>query len=100
MSSGKILKVVTGIMETFLGIPFVGGMVVVSFLYLPLMVMMILHIITLVYCNQENIDKAPSTLGIVTSCLAWIPFVGMIMHLLTGVFLLTSALKEHDRVHA
>lgn len=100
MSTGKILKWATGIMETFLGIPFVGGVVVMSFLYLPLMIMLILHIITLVYCNQENLDKAPSTLGIVTSCLAWIPFLGMVMHLLTGVFLLVSAAREHDRVHA
>lgn len=98
MSTGKILKWVTGAMEVFLGIPFVGGVLVISFMYLPLMVMLILHIITLVYCNQENLDKAPSTLGIITSCIAWIPFVGMIMHILTAVFLLTSAAKEHDKV--
>lgn len=46
MSTGKILKWVTGAMEVFLGIP----------------------------------------------------FVGMIMHILTAVFLLTSAAKEHDKV--
>ena len=98
MSTGKILKWVTGAMEVFLGIPFVGGIMVISFLYLPLMVMLILHIITLVYCNQENLDKAPSMVGIITSCIAWIPFVGMVMHLLTAVFLLTSVAKEHDKV--
>jgi hypothetical protein len=99
MSTGKLLKWVTGAMEAFLGIPFVGGAMVISFLYLPLMVMLILHIITLVYCNQENLDKAPSTLGIITCFIAWIPFVGMIMHILTAAFLLVSAAKEHDVVN-
>ncbi|MDF2531089.1 MAG: hypothetical protein K0Q65_670 [Clostridia bacterium] len=98
MSSAKILKWATGAMEAFLGIPFVGGAMVISFLYLPLMVMLLLHIITLVYCSQEGLDKAPSTLGIITSCIAWIPFVGMIMHILTAVFLLVSAAKEHDKI--
>lgn len=98
MSSAKLLKWVTGAMEAFLGMPFIGGVMVVSYLYLPLMVMLILHIITLVYCNQEKLDKAPSTLGIITSCIAWIPFVGMIMHLLTAAFLLSTAAKEHDKI--
>ena len=98
MSTGKILKWVTGAMEVFLGIPFVGGMIVISFMYLPLMVMLILHIVTLVYCSQENLDKAPSTLGIITSCIAWIPFVGMIMHILTAVFLLVSVSRENHKV--
>lgn len=98
MSAGKILKLVTGALEAFLGIPIMGGAVVMGFLYLPLMVMLILHIITLVYCNQENLDKAPSTLGIITSCIAWIPFVGMVMHILTAVFLLTSVAKENNSV--
>jgi predicted branched-subunit amino acid permease len=98
MSAAKTLMWVTGTLEAFLGIPFMGGLMVVSFLYLPLMVMMILHIITLVYCNQEKWDTAPSTLGIITCCIAWIPFIGMIMHLLAATFLLVSAAKEHDKV--
>ncbi|MDF2841162.1 MAG: hypothetical protein K0Q99_1934 [Clostridia bacterium] len=98
MSTAKTLKWVTGTMEAFLGIPFIGGAMVISFLYLPVMVMLLLHIITLVYCNQEKLDTAPCTLGIITSCIAWIPFVGMIMHLLTAAFLLVSASKEHDKV--
>lgn len=96
MSTARILKWVTGALEAFLGIPILGGTIVIAFLYIPLMLMLILHIITLVYCNQEKLDSAPSTLGIVTSCIAWIPFVGMVMHILTGVFLLASSLREHQ----
>lgn len=99
MSSARILKWVTGGLEAVLGIPLFGGTIVVSFLYTPLMILLILHIITLVYCNQEGLDKAPSTLGIITSCIAWIPIVGMIMHILTAVFLLSSSYKEHQGVN-
>lgn len=96
MSTGRILKWVTGAMEAFLGIPILGGTTVMAFLYVPLMVMLILHIITLVYCSQEGLDKTPSTLGIITSCIAWIPFVGMVMHIISAIFLLLSAAKEHQ----
>lgn len=100
MSSGRILKWVTGAMEAFLGIPFVGGLTVISFVYLPLMIMLILHIITLVYCNQEELDNAPSTLGIITSCIAWIPILGMLLHIMTAVFILTTVAKECRSVDA
>lgn len=99
MSSGRVLKWITGGMEAFLGIPLLGGTIVISFLYTPLMILLILHIITLVYCNQEGLDSAPSILGIITSCIAWIPIVGMIMHILTAIFLLSSSYKEHQRVN-
>lgn len=98
MSSARILKWITGAMEALLGIPILGGTLVISFLYTPLMILLILHIITLVYCNQEGLDKAPSTLGIITSCIAWVPILGMIMHILTAVFLLISSFKEHQGV--
>ena len=94
MSNGRILKWVSGGLEAFLGIPILGGMMILSLAYVPLAIMLALHIITLVYCNQEGLNKAPSILGIVTSCIAWIPFVGMVMHILSAVFLLISAATE------
>ena len=39
-------------------------------------------------------DGGPSTgsiLGIVTPCIGWIPFVGMIMLILSAVFLMVNA---------
>lgn len=35
-----------------------------------------------------------SILGIITSCIGWIPIVGMIMHIITAVFLLIDAYKS------
>jgi hypothetical protein len=35
-------------------------------------------------------------MGIVCSAIAWIPIVGMIMHILTAIFLLIEAAKDNE----
>lgn len=97
MSSSKVLKWVTGGLEAILGIPILGATIVLSFLWIPLFVMLILHIITLVITNKEGGSTTGSILGIVTSCIAWIPFVGMIMHILTAIFLMIDASKTDSK---
>ena len=94
MSTAKILKWVTGGMEAFLGIPVLGGLVVVSTGWTILGVMLILHIVTLLFSANEKRDYASSVVGIVTSCIGWIPIIGMIMHIITGILLMVSAAKK------
>lgn len=93
MSGSRIMKWITGALEIFLGIPLIGAAVIVGLVWTPLAVMLVLHIVTLVLSVQNNETKYGSIMGIVTSCIAWIPFVGMIMHILTGIFLMVSAAK-------
>ena len=96
MTSSKVMKWVTGAFEIFLGIPFLGGLIIIGTYYTPLVVMFILHIITLVLSSRNNEVKYGSILGIVTSLVAWIPFVGMIMHIVTGILLMVSAAKKES----
>lgn len=96
LSTHKILKWVSGGLEAFLGIPILGGIIVVSFLWIPLGVMLALHIVTLVLTKKSGGSSTGSILGIVTSCIAWIPFVGMVMHILTAIFLMLDAAKPED----
>ncbi|MCH1625922.1 hypothetical protein [Fredinandcohnia quinoae] len=93
MSVSKILKWVTGGLEALLGIPILGATIILSMLWVPLGIMLILHIITLVLTKKEGGATTGSILGIVTSCIAWIPFVGMIMHILSAIFLMLDANK-------
>jgi hypothetical protein len=58
------------------------------------MLMFVLHLITLVYCIRENEKRTGSILGIVTSAVGWIPFLGMIMHIITAIILLIDAAKS------
>jgi hypothetical protein len=96
LSTPKILKWVSGGLEAILGIPILGGIIVVSFLWIPLGVMLALHIVTLVLTKKSGGSSTGSILGIVTSCVAWIPFVGMVMHILTAIFLMLDAGKPEN----
>ena len=90
----KGLKLASGIAECFLGIPLLGAAFVMGFAYVPLLIMLALHIVTLVFYVKNNGRYAFSILGIVTSCVAWIPGVGFVMHIVTGILLIVEASKE------
>ncbi|OBW52715.1 hypothetical protein A9489_15720 [Bacillus thuringiensis] len=92
----KLLKWVTGALEALLGIPVLGGTIVVSLLWLPLLFMLVLHIVTLVLAKKVNMSANGNVLGIVTSCLAWIPFVGMILHILSAIFIMMDAARKEE----
>lgn len=94
MSGSRILKWLSGGLEAILGIPLLGGIIVISLAYIPLLIMLILHIITLILTKRDDGATTGSVLGIVTSCIAWIPFVGMIMHILSAVFLMIDGAKK------
>lgn len=94
MSLSRLMKFVTGGMEAFLGIPIIGGLFVISTGYTALFVMLALHVITLLICSRENVSRLGSLIGIVTSCLAWIPFIGMVLHIISAIVLLLSALTQ------
>ncbi|MGM0843591.1 MAG: hypothetical protein ACQEUT_01340 [Bacillota bacterium] len=97
MSPSRVMKWVTGAFEAILGVPFLGAGIVIGFLWAPLGIMLILHIITLVLTKRDDGAYTGSILGIVTSCIAWIPFVGMIMHIISAIFLMIDASKADGR---
>ncbi|WP_048600380.1 hypothetical protein [Rubeoparvulum massiliense] len=91
MKVSTILKWVTGVLEALLGIPIIGAGIIVGLLWTPLFLMLILHIVTLIFSVKDNVNKHGSILGIVTSCIAWIPFVGMVLHIITAILLMIDA---------
>ncbi|WHY67842.1 hypothetical protein [Neobacillus sp. SuZ13] len=94
MSTSRILKWVSGGLEALLGIPVLGGTIVLSLVWTPLAIMLILHIVTLVITKKEGSGSITgSVLGIITSCIGWIPFVGMIMHIISAIILMVDAAK-------
>ncbi|MFZ0475472.1 MAG: hypothetical protein WAM18_08385 [Halobacillus sp.] len=97
MSASRILKWVTGGFEAILGVPFLGATIIISLLWTPLALMLILHIITLVLTKKDNGAATGSILGIITSCVGWIPFVGIIMHILSAIFLMLYAAKPDPK---
>jgi hypothetical protein len=94
MSNSRTLKLISGIGEAILAIPVLGGIIVLSFSWMPLVIMLVLHIITAVVSANERTSKFPSILGIATSALGWIPIVGWFMHLVSAIVLLFSASRK------
>jgi uncharacterized membrane protein len=97
LTSSRILKWVTGSAEVFLAIPVLGALIVIGSYYTVLGLMLILHIVTLIISSKNKEPIYGSVLGIITSLLAWIPFVGWILHLLTGIFLMVTAAKKSSQ---
>ncbi|UFT98674.1 hypothetical protein KO561_15955 [Radiobacillus kanasensis] len=94
MSISRLLKLATGICEAILGVPFLGASIVLGNLWTPLGFMLIFHIVTLVFTKRDGGSTSGSVLGIITSLIAWIPFVGMVMHIVTAIVLLLSSARS------
>ena len=72
MSASRILKWVIGGFEAILGIPVLGGVIIVGLAWTPLFVMLVLHIISLVLSKKDGGAYNGNILGIVASCIGWI----------------------------
>ena len=90
-SKARILKWVSGGLEAALGIPLLGGTIVVSLLWTPLIVTLIIHVVAVIFSKQEGRPITGNVLGIVTSCVGWIPIVGMVMHIVSASIILAEA---------
>ncbi|WP_085521459.1 hypothetical protein [Tuberibacillus sp. Marseille-P3662] len=91
MGKTRILKWIAGSLEILFAIPFLAYMFLFSTLFTPLVLMLAFHIVILVFSVKEEQQKHPSILGIVASLVGFIPFVGWLMHLLTGIFYMVDA---------
>lgn len=98
MSGSRIMKWITGALEAVLAIPVLGGAIVIMTGFWALLIMLVLHIITLILTKKDNGASAGSILGIVTSCLAWIPLVGWLLHLLSAILLMIGGATKDKQV--
>ncbi|MFS0750336.1 hypothetical protein [Oceanobacillus sp. 1P07AA] len=94
MSISRIMQWVTGVAEALLGIPFIGGIYIFSNAWTPLFVMLLLHILTLILAKRDGRWIAGSVIGIITSVIAWIPIVGMVMHWISAIVLIISGMQS------
>lgn len=93
-SAATVLKIVNGALECLWGFPFLGGTLVVSFLYIPLILMFIMHLICLILAGQSGKKISGPLIGVIGSVIGWIPFVGFVMHILAAVFNLVEGIKD------
>ena len=92
-STVRVTKWVAGGLEALLGIPVLGASIIIGLVWTPLAIMLVFHIVNLVLSKNEDLPVAGSILGIVGNAIGWIPFVGMIMHILTAIFVMVEDYK-------
>ncbi|CCQ94148.1 conserved hypothetical protein [[Clostridium] ultunense Esp] len=90
MEGEKALKMVTGLLELILAVPVLGIAIIYGFLFLPAVVMFVLHLVTLVITINNKNDYYGSIVGLIAVFLSWIPFIGWLFHLLAGILILVT----------
>ena len=94
---GKLFKWGTFAYEAFLALPFIGGAFVVANAWVPLGVAFLLHAIAVVILLRERGPVVGNLVGVVTSVVGLIPFVGWFMHAITAFILLVEGISASRR---
>ncbi|MFB5269471.1 hypothetical protein ACE41H_22185 [Paenibacillus enshidis] len=97
MSISRVLKWISGILELGLAIPVIGGSIVIFSGYSTLGFMFVLHLITAILSVRNQEPAYGSWFGIIASLLAWIPVIGWLLHLITGILCIITAIKKSSR---
>ena len=80
----RLLKWISAGIDSFLGIPVLGGAIILSTGWTPLGIMFIFHIVLVIFSSKAGEKAAGNVVGIITSVVGFIPILGMIMHLVTA----------------
>lgn len=97
--TGKLFKWGTFAYEAFLALPFIGGTFVVANAWVPLGVAFLLHAVAVIILLRERGPVVGNIVGVITSVIALIPFVGWVMHAITALILLIEGLSRSRNSH-
>ncbi len=97
MKVSRILMLVAAACELLLAIPVLGGWFVLATGWGALGFMFLLHLVTLVLAARERVPYYGPIVGLVTSALGWVPFLGWAMHLASGIALLVNAFQGQQQ---
>ncbi|KYD08654.1 hypothetical protein MXL46_20650 [Heyndrickxia sporothermodurans] len=90
----RFYKIIIGFVELFFGIPFIGGAIIIGHAWAPLGALIFFHFIGLVLSFIAVKAKSASVFGIIGNIIAFIPVVGMIMHILIGLVNVYQGIKD------
>ncbi|MBS4174894.1 hypothetical protein [Bacillus sp. FJAT-49736] len=90
----RLYKIIIGLVELFFGIPFIGGLVIIAHGWSPLGFLIVFHFIGLILSFISYKSKAASLFGIVGNIIAFIPFIGMVMHILIGLVNIYQGIRD------
>jgi uncharacterized membrane protein len=91
MSNSRSLKWIAGLLELYLAIPIIGGTTILAFGWTPLLVMLVIHTVGIMLATDESRMRTGHIVGFIASILGFIPFIGMLLHLVTATRLIFEA---------
>ncbi|MGE6259951.1 hypothetical protein ACQKCU_19075 [Heyndrickxia sporothermodurans] len=91
----RVYKIIIGLVELFFGIPFIGGLIIISHGWAPLGTLIIFHLIGLIISFVAVKAKSASIFGIIGNIFAFIPFVGMVLHVFIGCVNIYQGIKNN-----
>lgn len=96
MFHSKTLKWITGTLEVILALPVVGVSIVLGSHYIVLPIMFVLHLFTFMMTKKDRGAKSGSVIGMVASCIGWLPLLTIAPHLLAAFFLFVNAAMTEE----
>ena len=93
-SLNRYYKIFIGLFELLLAVPFLGASIVFGSGWTVLGLLIFLHIVGIVLSISTKQTKVGHILGVIANLIAIIPFVGMIVHAVTGVILLVEGFNN------
>ncbi|WP_214807187.1 hypothetical protein [Exiguobacterium sp. s102] len=87
----RTLKWMSGGLEAILGIPILGGLIVIGSGYNALWLMLAFHIVVVVLTARAGTVSKGNIVGIVASTVGVIPIVGMLLHIVAAITILLDA---------
>lgn len=87
----KVIRWSLGLLEVFLAIPFMGDGVIHS-LILGFPILITCHIVIAVLNKKSGRKATGNILGAIANGLSWVPVVGVLLHMLAGIFIIIELL--------
>lgn len=87
----KVFRWSLGLLEVFLAIPFMGDGVIHSFI-LGFPILITCHIVIAVLNKKSGQKATGNILGAIANGLSWIPGIGVLLHMLAGIFIIIELL--------
>jgi hypothetical protein len=92
-----ILWIICLVFEGVLSLPILGGVIVLSLLWIPLIYMFLLHTAALIVGYRSKEKMYPSIIGLCAAVLGWIPILGWMLHVCTVVALSMVLWSYHQK---
>lgn len=87
-------KGIAGGYEALLAVPILGGSIVMLSGWQALSLAFTLHFVVLIISFLSKTSPVPSIIGLITSVLAYVPVLGWLLHTITAIFYIVSAVKD------